>query len=84
MQINGKEMELDIFDLATAERYEAAIDRVAVRMQEMQKQDLGFAEGIRAQCEAVAECFDAVFGPGTAAHIFDGEVNLKKSLSAFR
>ena len=55
MQINGKEMELDIFDLATAERYEAAIDRVAVRMQEMQKQDLGFAEGIRAQCEAVAE-----------------------------
>ena len=83
MQVNGKELKLDIFDLETAERFETSVRRVADRMQDLKKQDLNLTESIRVQCETVAECFDSIFGEGTAAHVFDGRVNLRLALTAF-
>lgn len=83
MQVNGKELEFDIFDAENAGKYEQAVKEVSVKMQALQKKDLTLSEGIRFQCEAVAGCFDSIFGPGTAARIFDGKVNLKLALTAF-
>lgn len=83
MQVNGKELELDIFELDTAERFETAMKTVHDKMQELNGQEPGLADGIRLQCEAIADCFDAIFGKGTAANIFDGRVNLKLALQSF-
>ena len=83
MLINGKEMDLDIFDPDTAERFETAMKTVNDKMQELSGQETGLADGIRLQCEAVANCFDFIWGEGAAAYIFDGRINLKLALTAF-
>lgn len=83
MLINGKEMDLDIFDPDTAERFETAMKTVHDKMQELSGQETGLADGIRLQCETVTNCFDFIWGEGAAAYILDGRVNLKLALTAF-
>ncbi len=82
--VNGKELEYDIFDVDKAEAYEKAMRQVSEKMDALQKDDgVTYAQAIRRQCEAVAECFDALFGDGTAAYVFDGEINLMLALKSF-
>lgn len=83
--VNGKELEYDIFNLAKAEAYESALNLVVDKMNDLKNGGDGmtFAQSIRMQCEAVAECFDTLFGKGTAAYVFDGEVNLILALKSF-
>lgn len=83
--INGKEMEYDVFDADKMETYEAAMQKVADRMDSLKQQEkqLSASQSIRLQHQAVAECFDSLFGPGTSQEIFGGQVNLKLSLQAF-
>lgn len=83
MQVNGKQLDLDIFELNTAERFENAVKEVAKQMQEMKEKELSLADSIRLQCEAIADCFDALWGEGAAYRIFDGRVNLKLALQSF-
>lgn len=84
--ILGKEFDYEIFDADKADVYENALSRVTSTMEAMGKasQSLSYAQVIRKQCEAVAECFDTVFGDGSAVKIFDGEVNLKLAMIAFK
>ena len=83
--VNGKELDYDIFDADKAEAYENALNLVAQKMANLEKESDGmtYAQVIRIQCEAVADCFDALFGEGTAVKIFNGTVNLKIALKAF-
>lgn len=82
--VNGKELDYDIFDADKAEAYEKEMAAVTQKMAElMGKGEHTFAEGVRAQCEIVAECFDNLFGAGTAVKIFDGKVNLVLALKSF-
>lgn len=83
--VNGKELEYDIFNLAKAEAYESALNQVVEKMNALKNEEDGmtFAQSIRVQCEAVAGCFDTLFGEGTAAYVFDGEVNLILALKSY-
>lgn len=84
-KINGKELEYDVFDADKMEAYEKAMQKVAEQMETLKKQKKQptASQSIRQQCQAVSECFDSLFGQGTAQEIFDGRVNLKLSLQAF-
>lgn len=83
--VNGKELEYDVFDADKMEVYEAAMQRVMDKMDELKQkeEELSASQSIREQCSAVAECFDSLFGAGTASELFDGRVNLKLALQAF-
>ena len=84
--VNGKELDYDIFDADKADVYEQAMNAVVEKMAviDKEKDSMSFAKAIRAQCEAVAECFDTLFGEGTAARIFDGVLNLKLAMQSFQ
>lgn len=83
--VNGKELDYDIFDAEKAEAYENAMTLVAEKMSDFEKESNNrtYAQSIRVQCEAVAVCFDTLFGEGTADTIFGKSVNLKTALKAF-
>ena len=83
--VNGKELEYDVFDADKMEVYEAAMQRVMDKMDALKQreEELSASQSIREQCSAVAECFDSLFGAGTASELFDGRVNLKLALQAF-
>ena len=83
--VNGKELEYDVFDADKMEAYEDAMQMVASRLEAMKRQEkqLSASQFIRRQCQAVSECFDALFGPGTSQEIFNGQVNLRHTLQAF-
>lgn len=83
--VNGKELEYDVFDADKMEAYETAMQRVVEKMDTLKQleNELSASQSIREQCSAVAECFDSLFGAGTASELFDGRVNLKLALQAF-
>lgn len=83
--VNGKELDYDIFDADKADAFENALNLVAQKMADLEKESEGmtYSQVIRIQCEAVADCFDNLFGEGTAVKIFNGTVNLKIAMKAF-
>lgn len=81
VKINGVELELDIFDMNVAEKYEKAIAKV--QEEAAKSKGLKLSSSIRKQCTAVFECFDAIFGEGTHQKIFGERVNLIDCLKAF-
>lgn len=83
--VNGKELEYDIFDLEKAELFDQEMNAVVEKMNALsaEKDRLSFSESVQRQCEAVAECFDHLFGPEAATRIFDGKVNLVLALTSF-
>lgn len=84
--VNGKELDYDIFDVEKAKAFQAAINKAVsdVAALERDADRLTWADVIEAQCKAIAECFDAVFGNGEAARIFDGVLNLKLAMQSFQ
>ncbi|MBS6162272.1 MAG: hypothetical protein KH847_00220 [Clostridiales bacterium] len=83
--VNGKKLEYDVFELEKAELFEREMGAVVDKMNALQSSEgtITLAQSIRTQCEAIAECFDRMFGEGTAAKIFDGRVNLRLALKAY-
>ena len=83
--VNGKELEYDVFDADKMEAFESAMEKVSREMEalEQEKDSLSASRSIRRQCGTVAECFDSLFGPGTAVDLFNGRVNLKLALQSF-
>lgn len=81
--VNGKELDYDIFDADKAEKYETEMAAIVKKMETIAKNNTSGAASIRLQCEDVAECFDHLFGSGTATYIFDGKVNLMLALTSF-
>ena len=73
MVINGVNLpDIDVADALVMERYEHAHDNVAKAMNDLQPEGKRQSELIRAQCTAVFNFFDEVFGDGTdgPAHQF--------------
>lgn len=83
--VNGKELDYDIFDADKANFAQAAMEEVSKKIAsiEINSPETTWSGFIREACEAVADCFDALFGKGTAVNIFDGAVNLKLAMKAF-
>lgn len=82
--INGVTLQGDFMDADFVEPYEMATRK----MQETAAANIGkayasIADGYREQCRTVDEYFDDVFGPGTAAKVFQGsEHNVMVHLKA--
>ena len=88
MLINNVELEdIDIYDLDTAEKYEAAITQFQKEATELKSvSDAGGAvlsTTIKKQCNAVFDCFNTVFGEGTDKKVFGNKTNLMVCLKAF-
>lgn len=64
-EYNGVSLELNLQDVETAERYEAAFDEMAAREKTFPK-DGRSSEIFRAYCEMMYGLFDAIFGEGTS------------------
>lgn len=83
--VNGKKLEYDIFELEKAELFEQEMNSVVNKMNALQNREesITLAQSIRTQCEVIAECFDHLFGEGTAEKIFDGRINLLLALNSY-
>ena len=83
--VNGKSLEYDILDLEKAEAFENARNTVTEKLKIFDGDpDLTLTQAVRIPCEAVADCFDTLFGQGTASYIFDGKTNLELSMKALK
>lgn len=84
MVINGVNLpDIDVADALAMERYEHAHDNVAKAMDDLHPEGKRQSELIRAQCTAVFNFFDEVFGDGTAKKLFGESVNLTTCLIAY-
>ena len=84
MLINNVELpDIDVSDALVMENYEAAHDKVAKKMNNLDTNGKRRSELIRIQCEAVFEFFEDVFGEGTAKKVFGESVNLTTCLNAY-
>lgn len=84
MIINNVELpDIDVSDALVMENYEAAHDKVAEKMNNLDVNGKRRSELIRIQCEAVFEFFEDVFGEGTAKKVFGESVNLTACLNAY-
>lgn len=84
MIINNVELpDIDVSDALVMENYEAAHDKVAEKMNNLDVNGKRRSELIRIQCEAVFEFFEDVFGEGTAKKVFGESVNLTTCLNAY-
>jgi len=82
MKINNVELEdIDIYDLEVAEKYDKAIK--GIQNIEEKSKNMGLADGIRTQCNAIFGVFNEIFGEGTDKKVFGNRVNLMTCLNAF-
>lgn len=84
MIINNVELpDIDVSDALVMESYEAAHDKVAEKMNNLDVNGKRRSELIRIQCEVVFEFFEDVFGEGAAKKVFGNSVNLTTCLNAY-
>lgn len=75
--------DLDVADALEMERFETANDNVLNKMKQLDTNGKRRSELIRAQCTAVFEFFEEVFGNGTAKKVFGESVNLTTCINAY-
>lgn len=81
LKINGVELEFDLLDADTAEKYDECLKDVRNIKDKVACMSVG--ESIRYQCNAVFDVFDSIFGEGTSFEIFGEKAHLGKCLDAF-
>lgn len=83
LNLNGVELEFDIFDADTAENYEVALKTLEEAGKEAQLAgETGkLSENIRMQCEGVFDFIDDIFGDGTSKEVFGEKTNLREALN---
>lgn len=81
LNINGIELDFDIMDADTAEKYEDAL-KIATSIQN-NVQGMNPGESIRYQCNCIFDIFNTLFGPGTDKKLFGDKANLRICLEAF-
>jgi len=83
-KINGVELdELEVNDLAVAERIEQGIDMVARECSGI-PDDAPRTAKIRTECNAIFDFFDILWGDGTAKNVFGGQTNLIAAATAYK
>ncbi len=84
LKICNQELELDLFDADTMEKYESAMNKVLKTSKDLKEgSGMSNADGIREMCGIVKEFFDELFGTGTAEKLFKGKNNLAICMDAF-
>lgn len=74
-EYNGVSLELDMDDIETAERYQAAFDAMLETYQEP-AEGTGTVERLRKYCEAIRFLFDRIFGDGTATKLMGERLHI--------
>lgn len=84
IKVKGHEFDGDFYDVDFMERYEASTRALQIKTQAVQSEKYPTtADGYRALIRIVDEFFDAVFGDGSAALIFEGQRgNVREHLEA--
>ena len=74
LELNGKEVEIDLLDADTFENYEKAIQS----LQDLKKvNENNPGQFIRSYCQKVYFFFDTLLGEGSAQTIFNGKNNMR-------
>jgi hypothetical protein len=81
LKINGVELEFDLLDANTAEKYDECMKEMQGIKDKVDGMSVG--ESIRYQCNAVFDVFNNLFGEGIDKKIFGDKVHLGKCLDAF-
>ena len=83
--LNGKEYELDLFDVDVAENFDKAFLEFSEKATaEGKKEYKSLSEGMKIGCDIIFDFFDNAFGKGTAENIFDGKRNYKLCLNTYK
>lgn len=78
MKINEADIEFDVLDADTMEKYETALTFLEKRMdEEKDKEHTKVSDAIRSQCHIIFDFFNMIFGEGADRKIFGGKTNLK-------
>ena len=81
--LNGVTLQGDYMDADFMEVFESAMrDVIATSEARKREQFPTVAAAFRAQCEAVDDCIDKIFGAGTAAKVFQGKANVREHFQA--
>lgn len=75
-KINDYEFELDLYDADTADRYEQAFEKMAVKEKALPK-DGKLSEYTRAYCNMFKELYDDLFGKGAGEKILGDKANIR-------
>ncbi|ADL50002.1 DUF6673 family protein [Clostridium cellulovorans] len=82
MIINNVELiDIDIFDVEVAEKYENALKEVETVASKVK--DMKLSESVRTQCESIFKVFNILFGEGADKKIFGDKMNLLTCIKAF-
>lgn len=65
------ELDINIDDADTAERYSSAV-RILAEADEIRNKDIDYSSAIRQYCAIFRKFYDFLFGDGTSGKIFDG------------
>lgn len=81
IKINGVELEFDLLDADTAEKYDESLKEVSDIKEKVKGMSTG--ESIRCQCNIVFSVFNTIFGEGTDRKVFGDKAHLGKCLDGF-
>lgn len=82
IKINGVEFEFDAFDAEDVEKAEKEMKKVHVSLKSAPR-NLDRIGLIKYTVKSVGECFDNIFGSGSAEKIFKGKTNMKLAMKYF-
>lgn len=84
--VNNHTFDFDIMDVATAERYENAMQAVLDQVTAIEaRKNLKNSESMRAQCEIVRNMVDTVLGDGAADTLLPPDkLNLRDAFGVFQ
>ena len=83
LEINGTELDFDLFDADTAEVYEIAYSEAQDIIAELQKSDK-MSIAFRRGCAAVKKVFDTIFGEGVGDEVCGEKDNFRICMEAFQ
>lgn len=84
LNINGVELDFNLYDADVVERYEEANDKVIEMDTPESTKGMRMSEIIKHRCIIVEEFFDHVFGEGTSEKLFGGKKDLQIHVDAFK
>lgn len=81
LKINNVELDFDLMDADTAEKYENALKKLQTAKDKINGTET-LGESIRTQCNMVFDFFNEIFGIGTDKKLFGNKTNLRVCLEA--
>lgn len=81
-EVNGVQLDFNLFEAETNEAYEEAYQNTLNELEKVKEEESG-AESLRIMCNAVKDCFDCIFGPGTGDEVCGQNSDFLKCMDAY-